>query len=240
MSRLFVVRHGQASFLTDDYDRLSPLGAEQSRALAQRWLQHDVLPVKAFAGSLQRQQKTGAAIAEAYAAAGKRFPVIETLHGLNEYPADELMSELAPLLRRTHPDVDANAKAFESAVDDQARYRTVHRLLESVMRAWVHGEYDAGAVDIPTWEAFSGGVRATLRDIMQRTPSSSDVAVFTSGGPVGIAVQTVLESPELKAAELNWRVHNASVTRFTFSASRVSLDTFNDVSHLPAELLTYR
>lgn len=240
MSRLFVVRHGQASFLTEDYDRLSPLGAQQSRALAERWLQHEVVPVMAFAGSLQRQQKTGATVAQAYAEAGKPFPAIETLAGLNEYPADELMSELAPLLRRTHANVDEDAKAFEAATEREARYRTVHRLLESVMRAWVHGEYDGDAVNVPTWVTFSDGVRAALRDIMQRAPSSSDVAVFTSGGPVGIAVQTVLESPELKAAELNWRVHNASVTRFTFSASRVSLDTFNDVSHLPAEMLTYR
>ena len=39
MSRLFLVRHGQASFLSDDYDRLSPLGLEQSRRLGQHWLQ---------------------------------------------------------------------------------------------------------------------------------------------------------------------------------------------------------
>ncbi len=235
-----MVRHGQASFLTEDYDRLSPLGAEQSRTLARHWLAHSVAPSMAFAGSLQRQQKTAEAVADTYAQAGASFPELETLEGLNEYPAEALMSDLAPVLRRTHEAVDADARAFEAASDTKAQYRTVHRLLESVMRAWVNAEYDADAVSIPSWAAFSGGVRTALRDIMQRAPSSSDVVVFTSGGPVGIAVQTVLESPELKAAELNWRVHNASVTRFTFSSSRVSMDAFNDVSHLPAELLTYR
>ncbi|MEM7612993.1 MAG: histidine phosphatase family protein, partial [Pseudomonadota bacterium] len=163
-----------------------------------------------------------------------------TLAGLDEYPADEIMRDLAPVLRRTHPQIDQDALAFENAADKTERYRTVHRLLESVMRAWVHEEYDKEAVDLPTWAEFSGGVRAALRSIMSDAPGSSDVAVFTSGGPVGIAVQTILEAPEVKAAELNWRVHNASVTRFTFSSNRISLDTFNDVSHLPSQMLTYR
>ena len=71
-------------------------------------------------------------------------------------------------------------------------------------------------------------------------PRGADVAVFTSGGPVGVAVQTVLEAPELKAAELNWRVNNASVTRFTFSGPRISLDAFNDIGHLGRDMRTFR
>jgi broad specificity phosphatase PhoE len=49
-----------------------------------------------------------------------------------------------------------------------------------------------------------------------------------------------LQAPDIKAADLNWRVHNCSVTRYTFSGERVSLDTFNDVSHLPPGMHTYR
>ena len=36
------------------------------------------------------------------------------------------------------------------------------------------------------------------------------------------------------------RVHNCSVTRYTFSGERVSLDAFNDVSHLPVDMQSYR
>ena len=35
MANLFLVRHGQASFGADDYDRLSPTGHEQSRLLGE-------------------------------------------------------------------------------------------------------------------------------------------------------------------------------------------------------------
>ena len=67
------------------------------------------------------------------------------------------------------------------------------------------------------------------------------MAVFTSGGPVGVSVQTTLEAPEQQAGELNWRVNNASVTLFTFRPDRISLDQFNSIAHLTTEdLRTYR
>ncbi|MEM6807962.1 MAG: histidine phosphatase family protein [Pseudomonadota bacterium] len=242
MSRLFVVRHGQARFLTDDYDRLSDLGKQQSEALGQAWLTASIRPMRAYAGTLERQRDTAAGVAAVFGGADIAFPETEVVAGLDEYPADELIAELVPRLRRDDPAVDRAASEFESATDDAARYRPVHRLLEAVMRAWVAGDYSLDSVSLPTWTDFSGGVRQALRSIMSEAPRSADVAVFTSGGPIGITVQTVLEAPEIKAAELNWRVHNASVTALTFSGSgaRISLDSFNDVAHLGPEMRTFR
>jgi phosphohistidine phosphatase SixA len=36
MARIYLVRHGQASLLEDDYDRLSPLGETQARHVGMR------------------------------------------------------------------------------------------------------------------------------------------------------------------------------------------------------------
>jgi broad specificity phosphatase PhoE len=67
------------------------------------------------------------------------------------------------------------------------------------------------------------------------------VAVFTSGGVIGVTVQNVLNAPEPLALEINWRVRNCSMTEFIFSRDRLSLDSFNTIPHLddPA-LRTYR
>ena len=75
---------------------------------------------------------------------------------------------------------------------------------------------------------------------MSNAGRGKTIAVFTSGGPIAISVQTILQAPEFKAAELNWRVYNCSVTRYTFSGERVTLDAFNDVSHLPVDMRSYR
>ncbi|WP_405233794.1 histidine phosphatase family protein [Lentisalinibacter salinarum] len=241
MSRLYVVRHGQARFFTDDYDRLSEKGEAQCAALARHWLEQGLEFHAAWCGSLVRQRRSGETVREVYREAGRDFPEIGCIPTLDEYPADDIMDTLLPLLRESVPSIDDLARAFEAARDDRERYRGFHRLLEAVMERWIARAYpDEGSEGLLPWDEFSGGVRAALRDIMADAGSGENVAVFTSGGPVGISVQTVLGAPDRAAAELNWRVHNGSVTCFTFSGSRVSLDCFNATDHLQAELLTYR
>ena len=58
MGRLVLVRHGQASYGQADYDRLSPTGEQQARALGPTLagLGLDAL----FVGPLRRQQQTAA------------------------------------------------------------------------------------------------------------------------------------------------------------------------------------
>lgn len=233
-----LVRHGQARLFTDDYDRLSRLGVEQAQALATRWLELGIQPDQVWSGNLQRQVRTAEAVAAVFLSRGRPWPKHATTDGLNEYPAEEIMTGLGRQLRERDAAVAALAEAYEAA-DDANRYRHFHRLLSAVMSRWVAGDHDG--ISVPTsWAAWSGQVRKAFADIMAGAGSGKTIAVFTSGGVIGVSLQTVLAAPALKAAELSWRVHNASVTRYTFSGERVSLDHFNDVAHLPASMLTYR
>lgn len=239
MSELLVVRHGQARLFTDDYDRLSDLGVMQAGALAKAWMDADICPDQVWSGTLQRQLSTAESVGVEMASNGKAWPAHRTLKGLNEYPAEEIMATLGKHLANNDQRIAALAAACDEAGEGADRYRHFHRLLEAVIACWVRGDYQG--CDVPTsWEAWSGGVRRSFAEIMSAAGSGQRVAVFTSGGVIGVSVQSALEAPEIKAAELNWRVHNASVTRYTFSGTRVSLDRFNDVAHLPAEMLTYR
>ncbi|MEM8548562.1 MAG: histidine phosphatase family protein, partial [Pseudomonadota bacterium] len=239
MSTLLVIRHGQARFLTEDYDRLSELGVGQARALGEAWVQAGIQPTHAFAGSLVRQQATATACAEAFAAAGLPFPPVECVPELNEYDGDRLVAELAPRLAGHDAEVRARMSELEGAAEGKARYRAVHRLLETTMERWIEDVPEVEAAGLPRWQTFSDGVRAALL-ACQVPASGATVAVFTSGGPVGISVQSVLGAPEVAAAALNWRVINASVTKFTYSSDRISLDAFNTTAHLDAEQVTYR
>ena len=72
------------------------------------------------------------------------------------------------------------------------------------------------------------------------TVTGNTVLAFTSGGVIGSVVADVLGAPDTAALKLNWRVRNASVTRLTFGSGRVSLDTFNETSHLTPDLLSWR
>lgn len=239
MSELILVRHGQASLFSDDYDRLSELGVGQSRALGSAWLEEELCPDLVWTGSLKRQVDTAAAVGDAFVKSGRGWPEARVHAGLNEYPGEEIVQTLGRHLRETDTSIATLADAYESADIYTDRYRHLHRLLEAVIARWVEGDYDASLVPV-TWRDWSAAVRGALREIMVTSGSGRRVAVFTSGGPIAVSVQTVLAAPDIKAAELNWRINNCSVTRFTWSGNRVSLDRFNDIAHLPRSMRTFR
>jgi len=58
MTNVYLVRHGQASAGTSNYDRLSDRGIEQARLLGAYWKQCDFHVDAAYHGSLHRQQHT--------------------------------------------------------------------------------------------------------------------------------------------------------------------------------------
>lgn len=240
MSRLTIVRHGQASFFTDDYDKLSEIGERQSRVLAQYWIANGVTYDEVYTGTLERQTRTAEVVGETYREADLPWPCHNVDPGLNEYEADGVMDNLLPELCESDERFVRLRDAFDAATEERDRFVTFHRLLEAVMERYVAGDYESNGFE--PWSAFSGRVRDALKTIIEQRGSGRRVAVFSSGGPVGVFVQTALEAPEIKACELNWRVYNCSLTEFAFSRSRFTLDAFNAIPHLltDPELLTYR
>ncbi len=239
MSKLVLVRHGQASFFSDNYDKLSEMGERQARALAEYWLRSGIEFDESYTGTLSRQTRTEEVVAETYRAAGKAWPKVEVLPGLDEYPADEIMGTLLPLLATNDERIRRLEFEHRATTGGREKYRSFHRLLAAVMEEWISGEHATNGMT--RWEVFRDRVRRDFRRILAREGNGRRVAVFSSGGVIGVSVQSVLQAPDLMAAELNWRVHNCSLTEFTFSGDRITLDTFNAVPHLSdPELLTYR
>jgi broad specificity phosphatase PhoE len=72
-------------------------------------------------------------------------------------------------------------------------------------------------------------------------PAGRRVAVFTSGGPIGFAVQFALSAPDQSFLDVNWRIRNCSITEFVYTKDRFTLDTFNGLAHIEdSQLRTYR
>ncbi len=231
MSTLYIVRHGQASFYSSDYDQLSDIGYQQSRMLGCYWQENNIKIDAVYSGSLKRQIQTANACGETYDSKESPWPQSRILEGLNEYHADDVMEKLKPELAEKRADVRALSDAYANATEKQDLYRTFHRLLESVMTYYIEGDYESTGFE--SWRAFHERVTDAYRHIRANEGRGRTVAVFTSGGPIGVSVQSCLSAPEQAAAQLNWRVYNASIAQFTFSADRLSLDLFNGVPHLP-------
>ena len=220
MSALVFIRHGQAMPFSDDPDRLSPLGEEQSVRLGEWWRGHGIGFDEVWCGTLARQRRTAEL-------AG--YPSASADPAWNEYDAAGIMERLAPDLRRRDAGFRALAEAYEAARGSAGQNRHFQRMFEVLMQGWTSGGLVEDGVE--SWREFHGRVEQAVRGILGGR-GSRRVAVFTSGGVIGTVAQIVLNAPQSAAIELNWRIKNTSLTEFLFTQNRVSLDSFNTLPHL--------
>jgi broad specificity phosphatase PhoE len=238
MSRLILVRHGQAAAFTPDSDALTELGKRQAARLGEYLAARRTQVDEVHTGTLQRQIETEQIAGAAFRAAGLPWPEAQRLAGWNEYDASAIMGRLAPLLSARDERFAALVADFERNRAARDRNRYFQRMFEALMERWVGGELGDDAVE--PFAAFHARVCAVREAILTRAASRT-VLVFTSGGPIGACVQLAVQAPPAVAVHLNWRVKNGSITEFLFSPGRLSLDAFNAVPHLDTDdLVSFR
>jgi broad specificity phosphatase PhoE len=238
MSYLVLVRHGQARTFEAHSDRLSATGEEQARVLGRFWAERGATFDEVWAGALERQRSTAQIAGASYAAHGGRWPELRVDEALNEYDSAGMLGRLAPALAERDAQFRALAETFERLRESPERNRHFQKMFERLVAAWLAGTPAVEGVE--PWAGFGARVRTAFGRILEGEARGRRVAVFTSGGVIGLAVQSALGAPDRVALELNWRVRNASLTEFTFGRGRIALDSFNTLPHLDAALHTYR
>ncbi|QFP75176.1 histidine phosphatase family protein [Deinococcus sp. AJ005] len=241
MSELILIRHGQATPFEKETDRLSELGEQQARAVGLALTREEVTPTHVVHGPLVRQRRTAEIAAGAAHFSDpdspRSWPNAAEDPRLAEYDGDGLIHHLAPLLAAQDEGFATSVQRFQERRDAPDRNRAFQPMLEELAEAWQ--ERRVTHADVEDWAAFRSRVHAVLADLT-RLPSGSTVLAFTSGGVIGLMVALSLDAPDAAALKLNWRVRNGSFTRFTFGNGRLSLDSFNEVAHLPPDLRSWR
>lgn len=239
MATLTVVRHGQASFLAENYDQLSELGRRQARLLGEYWLRTGAEFDRVFTGPRERQKDTAGVIGELFRAAGREWPAAVVLEDLDEYPAEPVVRTFTPVLAGQHAHIREWAAEFETCEDLARKKKALDRIIQEVTWRWLEGEVaDAG---VGTWEHFTSRVHRAIGVAREATPKGGATAVFTSGGPSAAAVQYATGLSARATLDLTWMTRNAAFAEFIFDGERFNLSVFNATPHLgEAGLLTYR
>jgi broad specificity phosphatase PhoE len=219
MAELVLVRHGQASFGEDDYDRLSELGWRQSRWLGEYFAARGTAFDLHVRGSLRRHAETLAGIAEGM---GRALEADEDPR-LNEYDSHALL----------------RAHLKEQPLPQGGDRREHFRILREAMYAWTDGTL-AGHAHEPFAE-FRARVLGALADL--RSGAARRALVVSSGGPISTILVEVLGMPLRGVVDLNLQTRNTGVTELQAGASRIHFVSFNNVPHLDrpdrAGTLTY-
>ena len=242
MSHIVLVRHGQASFLGADYDKLSANGEAQAKLLGEFWSRRATVFASAYSGPRVRQRETARIVADAYRAAGADFPEINVMSEFDEYQAEAVMRECLPQLLPVDPAIQELRLAYENAKassDSLDRRKTFQKLFETIIAKWVAGEVTAAGIE--SWSDFCLRVEQGLAEVVRATPAAATAVIFTSAGPIGAAMRRALHLSAEDRLQVTWSSLNASFSTFLASGERFSLSAFNAYPHLDGDgLLTYR
>lgn len=231
MARLFLVRHAQASLLADDYDRLSPLGDDQSTELGRWFVRAGIAFDFAVSGTLARQSRTARFCLDAMDSQAD----LSTDAGLDEYGHHELFPGDDPLA--SHAGIIAHVR-------DQPNPRAAfQQLISDAFEGWLRG--DAAEKRERSWATFRAGAVGAIERAAAACGSGGNALVVSSGGCITAICQHLLGIPDDRIAPLHWVVRNASVTQLLTSPGRVTLSSFNSVAHFEGHpeskrLVTYR
>jgi broad specificity phosphatase PhoE len=224
MSEIYLIRHAQASFGSDNYDRLSPLGVRQADLLARFLDRHKVRFDAVYSGAMQRQMDTARSICSCQDGGRPPQAAPEILPVFNEYDSRALIKA------RFHREkVQSNAKDLLLA-DLRKNVRAFQAFFSETVEQWMAGVFDDTA-GVEPWSRFCERVQAGLGQVMRQQGHGKRLAVVTSGGPISVVLKTALGLSDRKTAALSWEIFNASITCLKYSADRLSLTVFNNTTH---------
>jgi broad specificity phosphatase PhoE len=211
MAQFYLVRHGQASFGTFDYDRLSTLGEQQALWLGQYFLERDIRFDKVIIGTQLRHRQTAVAICRG---SGQQIDFNEHA-GLNEYDFDALFAAVGP----GHDELERLAGGDKN---------DFYKALKQVLQLWADDQLTSAQPE--SWLDFADRVAAAAHFI--QASDAKRVLVVSSGGPIAMMARQVLQAPAQSAIELNLQIRNSSFSHYYFNKESLQLASFNNIPHL--------
>src|SRR6202030_1855225 len=128
MGILFLVRHAQASFLEQNYDKLSPLGESQACDLGEYWARRQIVFDRACRGPCARQKDTLRLVSNAYSKASLKFPDPLVLPEFDEYQGEAVLEHSLPGLMENDQSIRALHAAFKTSSDAAGRTTAFQKL----------------------------------------------------------------------------------------------------------------
>jgi len=210
MGELFLIRHGQASYGSAEYDQLSALGEQQARWLGEYFRKRGAMPARIVIGTQNRHRQTF----EALAGGMGRALLAERDERWNEIDFQALVDAFA----RQHPQ-----EGRYSAGEPKSFFKAMRRAL----LAWSEGRIEG---ELPeSWEQFRERVSRALRDIQN---DSGSVFVVSSSGAIAAALMHIMQFPARTHVDLYLQARNTGFSECFFNAATLRVTAMNQTPHL--------
>lgn len=220
MREIVLVRHGQASYGTSNYDQLSALGHAQMQRLGTYWSGVGRPVENLFTGPMKRHHQSTAALRESF----DQLPEAEVSDAFSEFPAFEIVA------RHIH-EVAARDEVVGAFVKKGGTLHLPPPVLMRVLAYWARGEIEPDGED--SFRVFQARVHAGLNEVGNHIADDTRAVIVTSGGPTAMAMMAALSLDAERALSLCFSIVNASFSVFRlFDDDQLRLFRFNAHPHL--------
>lgn len=209
MAQMFLVRHAQASFGSDNYDKLSKLGHQQSTLLGEYFHGRKIIFDHVITGDMIRHKQTAQGIMGA-----AMSPSLNTDASWNEFDFETVVREYLALYPSQRPGPNSPRSQW-------------YKMLKNAMLAWSANQLSNVG---ESWTQFHQRVNNAAANIL--LSPHKKVLVVTSGGTIATFLMALFNTTAEKAIGFNMQIKNTSVSEIFFNSSEFQLSSFNHVSHL--------
>ena len=255
MINIYLIRHGQASFAEQDYDKLSKKGIEQSKILGQHWQQLALAETHQnrhyYSGSLLRHEQTAEHFFEGMNEGfdNKKSELKNTPSGLithagfNELNHEDILScynENWRSFQQMYTGVAESTRVEKSDKNDKKNQQLFKQAFTQAMQRWVGGDFDGEYQE--SWPQFKQRCLSALADVIAQTNTIAlpdeepairkELVIFTSGGVIGVLLGHVLQLDDSKMLQISQQLLNSSVSKIISTSDGLRLNYLNNYSHL--------
>jgi len=199
MTRLMLMRHGQASFGAADYDQLSATGVLQASYLGLVMRERGEAVDGVWHGPMQRHRQTAQSWLEAYGG----------VHALREHA---MFGEFdhREVIGCHEPRYRDHAVLMRELAGTASAPTAFADMFKAALARWQSGEHDGDYLE--PWPAFQSRCTRAMMDFAGPDGAGGTHLIATSGGVIAAIAQHLLGLGNAATMQLNWNIANASIT----------------------------
>jgi broad specificity phosphatase PhoE len=227
MSKITLVRHGQASFGSDNYDLLSDIGRLQAQKVGEyfhRCATHFDLILH---GGMSRQTDTAKIIAKVM---GHSAPLVQH-SGADEFDSENLIKSYLPKLAERSTEYREMIHGDNHWFKSNSNFK---RVFSELISLWQRDQ----DCQFESWWSFKKRVKTFLKQITDDGHANRRVMIATSGGLISVAFMSLMKLPDEQFTEINLSINNASLTELKLITQSLGeqlngqILSFNNISPL--------
>lgn len=229
MSTIYLIRHGQASFGSQNYDHLSPTGFQQAKQLG-LYLAEQSIPIQdVVVGGMLRHRQTAENSLEAVSYS--KNLILDP--NWNEYDHTRILTCYKP----EYAKVEAIIQEIGHLPNPMEAFQ---HIFEQAIRRWVSNEYLEEYTE--SWEQMIDRTYDGFQNIYSNMSSDQAVLVYTSAGTISALLSKILQLSLEDTLHLQWHMPNCAISTIKLNDGEYSVETVSNIDHFKncPELITFR